>query len=669
MVKVSKEFKLISAIAVISVIISFIVNGSIQAETLVTTFSVFMGSLYGAALIMIYNTDNKYISKFYKYLTVGFSGSAILTISFILLFKQGFSSIKVLNMLGKMFYITSFYQPCTLIFSFKNQDKEINYQRLILINIVFVLTSLAISCSDKIAFFNNVKALEVSINRDIVILLLASCYVYAGYLANSKKSNKNIEKRILFYINNYIISRVFMLIVIIGTNPSKSTLRILFMYLLILIGDYFMVKILVSKIICQPEQIIYKELLDKSNSLKETVIELSKAKKDIEDNAEKSLKVINNIPVGILVLNDSKISFANEELLKMFNIVDKRVLIGKKLTDLIENSNKDFNMAMYHDKKIEKLNFSFNNVKLICSLHLVKVETLGGDDHIAIVENLSAKISIQKLHDQMERHKEQEVVKDDFLANLSHEFKTPINVIYSAIQMEDLSKRTGNISAITKYNDIIKKNCYRLIKLINNFIDTTRLQQRTIKTSFKPINIVSLVEDTTMSVISYAENKGLTMTFDTDNEEIYVNADNLLIERVVLNLISNAIKYNKDNGHIDVLIETNENEACVKVKDTGIGISKEHQNRMFNRYERLDKKLAREKEGSGLGLNIVKEIIDLHKGRIEVISEEGGGTTISFSLPILKEGEFSHDYNDTSNCEIDSKLKYTAEVEMSDIME
>ena len=156
MVKVSKEFKLISAIAVISVIISFIVHGSIQAETLVTTFSVFTGSLYGAALIMIYNTDNKYISKFYKYLTVGFSGSAILTISFILLFKQGFSSIKVLNMLGKMFYITSFYQPCTLIFSFKNQDKEINYQRLILINIMFVLTSLAISCSDKIAFFNNV---------------------------------------------------------------------------------------------------------------------------------------------------------------------------------------------------------------------------------------------------------------------------------------------------------------------------------------------------------------------------------------------------------------------------------------------------------------------------------------------------------------------------------
>ena len=90
---------------------------------------------------------------------------------------------------------------------------------------------------------------------------------------------------------------------------------------------------------------------------------------------------------------------------------------------------------------------------------------------------------------------------------------------------------------------------------------------------------------------------------------------------------------------------------------------------MFNRYERLDKKLAREKEGSGLGLNIVKEIIDLHKGRIEVISEEGGGTTISFSLPILKEGEFSYDYNDTTNCEIDSKLKYTAEVEMSDIME
>lgn len=668
MVKITKIIKHIVFVLALGMCFSYILTGTIRTESLIMLFYLFISCVYGANIIILCIMDNKHIDNFYKYLSIGISGSAAFFLSYFILFNVQHLITASYMQFNRIVYLTAFYEIISFIFSYKQYKSEYKIKNLIFYNIIILALCFAVSYRGNVVFIDKVHASNIMLISSAATMALSTGFVYVIFLINNKTdmnvADTIMRKRMTFFC----ILKICALVVMYITFSPVVKRNILAAFN---ITSYLlMLMVFVSKIILQPEKIIYKELIDKSSSLKGTVKELTNAKRNIEDTAERLLKLINSIPVGVILIRDCKISFANDAFIKMFKINDGKILIGQSFKDIIEDRNSSDNFVLLqNDNDEHKYVFSINNIRLTCSLRLVQSETLGPNAYIAIIENLSEKMDIKKIHEQMEKKRKQENIKDDFLANLSHEFKTPINVIYSAIQMEDLSKRTGNMKDITKYNDIIKKNCYRLIKLINNFIDTTRIEQGTIKTNIKPLNIVSLVEDTTMSVISYAENRGLTITFDTDEEELYVNADNLLIERVVLNLISNAIKYNKDNGHIDVIVQSTEHEAIVSVKDNGIGISKEHQSRMFNRYERLDKDLAREKEGSGLGLNIVKEIIDLHKGRIEVNSEEGVGTSISFVLPVVKGSEDYDAELDTSSCEINSKFKYTADVEMSDIIE
>lgn len=254
----------------------------------------------------------------------------------------------------------------------------------------------------------------------------------------------------------------------------------------------------------------------------------------------------------------------------------------------------------------------------------------------------------------------EEQMKTELLSNISHEFKTPVNVIYSAVQMQE--KLLHNDESMSKYNEIMKQNCYRLIRLINNFIDCSKMDFNNNKINFKVLNIVSLVEDTTLSVVPYAESMGISVIFDTMYEEIAVKADFNLMERVILNLLSNAIKYNKPDGKIFVNIDTDNDYVYIKVKDTGIGIPDNRVMDIFNRFERLDKRFSREKEGSGLGLNIVKKIVEKHNGTIIVNSEENKGTM--FTIKLKKDNE-EIIYDD--NMQSSNKDSVNVKIEMSDI--
>lgn len=159
-----------------------------------------------------------------------------------------------------------------------------------------------------------------------------------------------------------------------------------------------------------------------------------------------------------------------------------------------------------------------------------------------------------------QKAKQEEVIKNELLANISHEFKTPVNVIYSAIQTKEIVGCQGNPDLYNKYNNIIKQNCNRLIRLINNFIDTTRLDRGSIQADLKLFNIVSLTEKIAMSIIPYAESKNLKVIFDTSDEELYTFVDEQLYERVLLNILSNSIKYSKDTGDINIYVDNSKNK-------------------------------------------------------------------------------------------------------------
>lgn len=266
-----------------------------------------------------------------------------------------------------------------------------------------------------------------------------------------------------------------------------------------------------------------------------------------------------------------------------------------------------------------------------------------------------------------EKIRRDDEIKNELLTNISHEFKTPVNVIYSAVQTQDILKSNGNIQDILKYNSIIKKNCNRLIRLTNNFIDITRLKDENITINFKYFNLINLIEKVIMPVIPFAESKNLNIIFDTNDEELYVKVDEQLFDRLILNLLSNAIKYSKETGEIHVKLSNDDNNVEITVEDQGIGISKENFKIIFDKFERIDQSFSRNTEGSGLGLNIVKEIVNIFNGSIKFESELGFGTSVKVKLPLACDIDESDRENLHKDIYSDVSHEREAEIELSDI--
>ncbi|WP_195989756.1 sensor histidine kinase [Clostridium sp. D53t1_180928_C8] len=224
-------------------------------------------------------------------------------------------------------------------------------------------------------------------------------------------------------------------------------------------------------------------------------------------------------------------------------------------------------------------------------------------------------------------------LKAHFISNISHELKTPINVILCATQLIELKNSKNNQENQNSNISIVKDNCYRLIRLISNIIDIEKAELNDLKLNLENDNIVSLTEDIVMSVIPYAEKKNLNLIFDTDEEVVMIEIDTIKIERVILNLLSNSIKFSKENGYIGVKIRPMEEYVDIIVEDNGVGISKEELPNIFERFRQVDNSLTRKNEGSGIGLSIVKSLVELHSGEIRVESELNKGTRFIVKLP------------------------------------
>jgi signal transduction histidine kinase len=228
-----------------------------------------------------------------------------------------------------------------------------------------------------------------------------------------------------------------------------------------------------------------------------------------------------------------------------------------------------------------------------------------------------------------------------------------LNIILGSIQLLELYLKNNKIiddnDTLYKYNKSIKQNCFRLLRLVNNLIDITKVNAGYMQLNLCECNIVSLIEDIIQSVADYINSKNIEIIFDTEIEEKYIKCDKDKIERIILNLLSNAIKFTPNNGKIIVNIKDLEEYTCISVKDTGIGIPYDKQDIIFERFSQVNKSLSREREGSGLGLNIVKSFIEMHGGEIKLISEEGKGSEFIILLPNNLDKEVNCEIGTISN--------------------
>ena len=492
---------------------------------------------YTASIFILSLNRRKYINNIYQYLSIGFSGVGVLSVSNIFILKDNFENTLVYGKLSRMFYIISIFEVLVFILSFLNIDKKRNIKNLSINVIIATLVAAYLAFRSKLPLLKELEFQglnETKVIGEIVIILL-----YILLLFMIRKNKEKFSKGIFLDLIEYSAFRIVLAIFVGLTLEKYNIISSLIVLFIRFIGDYYIFKIIGLEVIRKPHEVLYNDLMIKSNTLEEKLAELK-------------------------------------------------------------------------------------------------------------------------------RKNEEDEIKKELLANISHEFKTPVNVIYSAIQMQDLKRDCNDINEILKFNSIIKQNCYRLIRLIDNFIDSSKLTEQDYKLKLKCLNIVSIVENTTMSILSYAEMRGIEVVFDTEEEEFFVLADKDLIERGILNILSNSIKYNKENGMINVFVGARGKNIIVEIQDTGIGIPKEKQKYIFNRYERIKASKGAYKEGSGLGLNIVKEIVNKFNGEIKLESEEGVGTKITLIIPKVEYDEEIYEaYYDDFNLKNDIMQK--VDLEMSDI--
>ncbi|AKA67899.1 ATP-binding protein [Clostridium scatologenes] len=258
--------------------------------------------------------------------------------------------------------------------------------------------------------------------------------------------------------------------------------------------------------------------------------------------------------------------------------------------------------------------------------------------HKAELEAIQSNIKYEEKERLLNKAVEYEKIRTEFFANISHELRTPLNVIFCAEQMLDIIFKGIGLDnddqfKTDKYLHTIKQNSYRLLRLINNLIDITKMDAGYFEVTLSNNDIVKITEDITLSVVEYAENKNIRVIFDTEIEEKIIACDPDKIERIMLNLLSNAVKFTPKNGYIYVNIYNMTDKVIISVKDTGIGIDKSMQKLIFDRFVQVDKSISRRTEGSGIGLSLVKSLVEMHNGQISVVSELGEGSEFIIELP------------------------------------
>lgn len=232
--------------------------------------------------------------------------------------------------------------------------------------------------------------------------------------------------------------------------------------------------------------------------------------------------------------------------------------------------------------------------------------------------------------------------KNDYFVNLSHELRTPLNVILATVQLIKLKNKEESLGKyqVEDYSNTLKNNANHLLKIINDIIDSSKIESGAYKLNIESCEIVSLVEDTVLSLKSYIEENNLELIIDPEIEELQVECDRNEIERCVINLLSNAIKYTHGHGTIEVYIkECDDDKVEISIKDTGVGISKEQQEIIFDRFGQADSVSKKKYRSSGIGLTLVKSIIELHHGTIRVESELQKGSTFIITLPLRQSDE------------------------------
>lgn len=339
--------------------------------------------------------------------------------------------------------------------------------------------------------------------------------------------------------------------------------------------------------------------------------QLSKNLKKLRGKQEELTIITNNMNEGLVLLNGQQnVLFINESAAKIFGFSAKEVIGKNILTVDRAQEVQDLLQKVSQAGKGEGLYEKDGH------FYQLSGSSVNGSGSVILIYDVTEKMTAEKL-------------RREFSANVSHELKTPLQSIlgYAEIMKNGLVKDEDK----QRFLERIHAEAGNMIELIQNIMELSRLDENKTLDEFEDVDLLKLAQSVTLRLKHKAQTKGVTL--NVSGSSACVCGVQSILSEVLYNLVDNSIKYNKDNGKVDVKVQDGSEDVTVSVSDTGIGIGAADRERVFERFYRADKSHSKEIGGTGLGLSIVKHGVLFHKGRVELESEPGVGTTITFVLP------------------------------------
>ncbi|OJU16024.1 MAG: hypothetical protein BGN88_04420 [Clostridiales bacterium 43-6] len=420
------------------------------------------------------------------------------------------------------------------------------------------------------------------------------------------------------------------------------------------------------------------------------IAELIKKDLEIKIQKERLEAIINSMSDGLILVNSSHdITFLNTAGKKFFHLPQYIKKTGDSLAnntyrygtdgDIIPHADLPEerilkegcfqNYVLTIERPDEKIHVSINGSPVYYRDGVIKEAILCirditeqvNQEQIILEHQKNTLLSEREKNDALQKAIE---MKDEFLSTISHEFKTPLAVINSALQAMELICKNELSDRAKGFLHKIRQNSYRQLRLVNNLLDITKINAGYIKVNKRNMDIVYLTRAIFESVQLYASQKKIHLTFVSLIPDRIIGIDDEVYERILLNLLSNAIKFTPVGKSIELLIREDKDTIVVEVSDTGVGIPKDKREMIFERFGQVDSTFTRQAEGTGIGLSLVKNLVEALDGQITLKSKENRGSTFTIVLPVET---VKTEPDKELDVKVNSRLVQATKVEFSDI--
>ncbi|MDU1314383.1 MAG: HAMP domain-containing sensor histidine kinase [Clostridium septicum] len=592
---------------------------------------------------------------FIKYIGIGFIYIGILIMGQLVCLTYFNDSI--------LFYLISLvlntFKSILLIIALILNEKEVS---LVKSNIIFFLTIIFLFIILKYPLIN----IDFFYNNIGIILINFFMFIVNGLFIKKSNNIKCSREKRLFLI--------WIIIIIINNilEFSKGNNSVILSYIISIISVnsfIIMYKLVERNLLSNAYKQAFLGLRDlqKSNTeLNDSLMRRERLLKDTKKQIAKSEKryeeMIESISEGILIFNNEHLSYINNDGLDCIFCKLSGEFINEDINYILEVLVEQKFTRNEIDKgfiKVVKINDKSNNERVLeitlinmdCSNKILLIKDITHlDEHRVFMKNIRKYISTEK-------------VKDEFYSNISHELRTPINVISSALQLNKVNISNGELEKLQRNNKVVKQNCLRLIRTINNFIDTNKLTEGYLESNKKVYNIVNIIENVVLASNKYMLLKKNILIFDSEEEDIYVYCDRNQIERIMLNILSNSLKHGEIEGKIQVNIRCLEDNVEIIVENDAKAIPEDKRRVIFDKFTKIDNSLARPSEGSGLGLFLTKKLVELNNGKIYLETNGDIGNMFIITFPYSENENEAYSNTIYEINELDEKV----DIEFSDI--